>query len=73
MWLLAVFVWLATVVGVLGLCRAASEGDRAMHSTPGDDLERLYALPDRYCPTCSAWLPGEQLFCGDACQGAWLA
>ena len=38
-----------------------------------DDLERLYATPDRYCPACGAWLAGDALFCGAECQGAWLA
>ena len=49
--------------------------DTATRPAPAgwDDLERLYATPDRYCPACGAWLAGDALFCGAECQGAWLA
>lgn len=71
-WLSLFAAWIVTAIGVLGLCRAAAEGDRAMRP-PLDDLERLYATPDRYCPACGAWLAGDALFCGAECQEAWLA
>ena len=38
-----------------------------------DDLERLYATPDRYCPACGAWLAGDALFDSVECQSEWLA
>ena len=64
--------WIVTAIGVLGLCRAAAEGGRAMRP-PLDDLERLYATPDRYCPACGAWLAGDALFDTPECQSEWLA
>lgn len=75
MWFAGVVGWLTTLVGVLGLCRAAAEGDRQLHAhyPPLDELERLYAEPDRYCPTgCGTWLAGTDLFCGTECQTLWL-
>ena len=66
------FAWIAAAIVGLSLCRAAAEGDRAM-PPPWDDLERLYATPDRYCPACGAWLAGDGIWCGAECQGAWLA
>lgn len=43
------------------------------HHPPVDELERLYAEPDRYCPTgCGTWLAGTDLFCGTECQTLWL-
>jgi hypothetical protein len=74
MWLLfGVAAWLAAVAGGIGLCRAAAEGDRLLAQLPVDELERLYAEPDRYCPTCGGWLAGDDLFDSAECQGAWLA
>jgi hypothetical protein len=79
-WIFAgVFAWLATAVGVLGLCRAAADADRAMHAhyPPLDDedawadlVARLEA-PTRCCPTCGAWLPGDALFDRPECQQIW--
>lgn len=69
MWVLAV-AYTACIVGVLGLCRAAAIGDRQLHAQP-DDLERLYAEPDRYCPACGTWLAGDALFDSPECQ-AWF-
>ena len=37
-----------------------------------DDLELLYATPDRYCPACGAWLAGDALFDTPECQTAFM-
>ncbi len=78
-WIFAgVFAWLVTAIGVLGLCRAAAEGDRAMRWPPLDDEEAWEQLrarlegPTRYCPACGGWLAGDDLFDTPECQGAWL-
>lgn len=69
-----IVAWAAAAVSVIGLCKAAARGDRlhAQHP-PLDELERLYAEPDRYCPTgCGTWLPGVDQFCSPECQTLWL-
>lgn len=81
-WLVGgIVAWLALAASTIAMCKAAARGDHAhAHHPPLDELERLYAEPDRYCPTCGTWLGGDALWCHSAnplapaepeCQSVW--
>lgn len=80
MWLAAAAVaWLATAIaiGVLGLCRAAANGDRAMHAPLDDEpwaaLVRRLEGPTSWCATCAQPITDDRLWCGDECAQEWLS
>lgn len=72
MWLFGGAVTAAAVLFALGLGRAAKDADMHAQHPPLDELERLYAEPDRYCPACGGWLAGDDLFDSAECQAAWM-
>lgn len=73
MWFAGGIAWAAAAVSVVALCKAAARGDQ-LHAQypPLDELELLYAEPDRYCPACGGWLAGDDLFDRPECQAAWM-
>lgn len=82
MWLAGLVVgWLTSLVGVLGLCRAAANGDRQLHAhhprldddQAWEQLRRQLEEPSTWCAACGDQTLGGDLFCGSACQTAWLA
>lgn len=72
MWLAGGAITAAATLIALGLCRSAANADHHAQYPPLDELERLYAEPDRHCPACGGWLAGADLFDTPQCQAAWM-